>query len=221
MKQKQQNVTIKGSKDGLRLILDDRCSYNELLQEIEDKLSVNTRENKDDRFISVYLETGNRYLDHEQTETIKNLIRRKKKLVVEHIESNVISKEEAEERRKEKQISSVFRMIRSGQVLDVTGDLLLIGDVNPGGKVVATGNIYIMGVLRGIAHAGANGNPTAIIAASSMEPSQLRIANVTTRAPDGNEKADHVMECAYIDDEKNHIVVDRIQRVPWLRRTRS
>ena len=46
------------------------------------------------------------------------------------------------------------RVISSGQVFEVPGDLLLIGDVNPDGTVRAGGNIYIMGQLKGIAHAG-------------------------------------------------------------------
>ena len=217
MIQKQQHVTIKGTKDGFRLILDDRCSFDDLLEEIEDKLSVNTRQDRDDRLVPVFLEIGNRYLDPEQEQSIKDLIRKKKNLVVERIDSNVITKEEAEELRKANRIVSVARMVRSGQVLDITGDLLLLGDVNPGGKVIATGNIFIMGVLRGAAHAGCNGNSDAIIAASSMKPSQLGIADVITRAPDSSDDDDHVMECAYIDKENNDILLERIQALSWLR----
>ena len=79
---------------------------------------------------------------------------------------------------------SVAKIIRSGQVLNVTGDLLLIGDVNPGGTVIADGNIFILGALKGIAHAGFDGNTEAVIAASVMKPSQLRISDVLNRAPD-------------------------------------
>ena len=68
------------------------------------------------------------------------------------------------------------------------GDLLLIGDVNPGGTVIAGGNIFIMGALKGFAHAGCYGNDQAVIAASSMKPSQLRISDCLNRAPD-NSKA--------------------------------
>ena len=60
MVQKQPYVTIKGTKEGFTLVLDDRCSYKELLDEIEEKLSVTTRETDDERLIPVFLETGNR-----------------------------------------------------------------------------------------------------------------------------------------------------------------
>lgn len=217
MVEKQQYVTIKGTKEGFTLILDDRCSYDDLLYEIEEKLSVNTRESKDNRLVPVFLETGNRYLNQEQIDKISELVRKKKNLSVEDIHSNVITKVEAEEMHKKNRIVSVAKMIRSGQVLSITGDLLLIGDINPGAKVEATGNIFIMGVLRGIAHAGIDGNIDAVIAASRMEPSQLRISDIVTRAPDHTNDSGHDMECAYIDKEKNQIVLEKIQALPWLR----
>ena len=83
--------------------------------------------------------------------------------------------------RQEQEIVSVSRIVRSGQVLKVPGDLLLIGDVNPGGTVMAGGNIFVMGILKGIAHAGCNGNEEAVIAASSLKPSQLRIGEHINR----------------------------------------
>ena len=68
--------------------------------------------------------------------------------------------------------------LRSGQTEEYTGSLVIIGDVNAGAEVIAGGNIAILGVLRGLAHAGAGGNTNAIISANYIEPTQLRIANV-------------------------------------------
>jgi septum site-determining protein MinC len=214
---KRQNVTIKGTKDGIVLLLDDSCSYLELKKELDEKLSANQRDQVDHHLIPVKVEIGNRYLTDEQHEEIKNLIRQKKNLVVDDIESNVVTKEEVNRFRAENEVVTVARVVRSGQVLQVPGDLLLIGDVNPGGTVMAGGNIYIMGTLKGIAHAGVSGNDQAVITASSMQPSQLRISDCINRAPDrlkSNEKRE--MECAYIDD--NHqIIVDRLQVLIQLR----
>ncbi len=219
MGRKLQYVTIKGTKDGFTLILDDRCSYRELLDEIEEKLSVATREPNDNRLVPVFLETGNRYLNEEQINTISELIRKKKKLYIEQVHSNVITKAEAEKMQKENRIVKIEKMVRSGQVLEITGDLLLIGDVNPGAKVVATGNIYIMGVLRGIAHAGANGKTDAVICASKMEPSQLLIADIAARSPDELQVFNHEMEYAYIDHNLNQIRIDKLQSFTMLQQT--
>lgn len=208
---KTQNVTIKGTKDGLTLHLDDTCSYEELKQELDRKLSNSTRVQEEDKLLSVKVKVGNRYLSEDQQEELKELIRQKRNLIVDSIETNVLTKEEAERLKREGEIVSIARVIRSGQVVEVIGDLLLIGDVNPGGTVKASGNIFIMGNLKGIAHAGCEGNDEAVITASVMRPSQLRISDHINRAPDQSSDEDEkVMECAYIS-ENNQIIVDRLQ----------
>ena len=68
--------------------------------------------------------------------------------------------------------------VRSGQKVEYEGSLVILGDVNDGAEVIAGENIIILGILRGLAHAGAKGNKDAIIAASSIEAPQLRIANI-------------------------------------------
>ncbi|MFD0768183.1 septum site-determining protein MinC [Bacillus sp. CGMCC 1.60114] len=213
---KQQYVTIKGTKDGLALHLDDSCSFRELLQELDEKLSTHYYEGDGRSLIEVQVKVGNRYVTEVQQEELRTLIRNKKNLVVDSIESDVVTKEQALAWKEETEIVSVSKIVRSGQILHVKGDLLLIGDVNPGGTVIAGGNIFIIGALRGIAHAGYYGDTEAVIAASVMNPMQLRISDVTTRAPEEKEEGAEGAECAYIN-ENNYIVVDRIQLLTHLR----
>ncbi|GIN38655.1 MULTISPECIES: septum site-determining protein MinC [Heyndrickxia] len=214
---KRQNVMIKGTKEGLILHLNDQCSYLELKEELEEKLVVHHIENEESPLITVRIQVGNRYISPDQEEELKELVRNKRNLVVEEVQSNVITKESAEKMQKENEIYSVTTIVRSGQVLEVPGDLLLVGDVNPGGTAIAGGNIFIMGALKGVAHAGFNGNKDAVVAASLMMPSQIRISDCINRAPDQYGKEEqHGMECAYIDDT-NHIVIDRIQVLKHLR----
>jgi septum site-determining protein MinC len=205
-----QNVMIRGTKDGLTLHLDDSCSFSELLKELEMKLSANYQFQENDPLIAVKVHTGNRSLTEHQSEKIKELIRAKKKLVVDEITSNVITRDEAKQWKEKHEVTTVAKIVRSGQILHVPGDLLLIGDVNPGGTVTAGGNIYVMGMLKGIAHAGRDGNGEAVIVASIMKPSQLRIGEAVNRAPDEYTEQGHAMECAFID-ENNQIVVDKLQ----------
>lgn len=202
-----QLIMIKGRRDGLTLYLDDSCSFEDLLYELEQALSADHMDGEQS-MITVTVQLGNRYLHKEQEEKLRELIRSKNKLVVQAIESDVISKEEALKWKNDSEVQILTKTVRSGQVIEVTGDLLLIGDVNPGGKVMATGNVFILGNLRGIAHAGVEGNQEAVIAASYMEPVQLRIAEFLSRAPD-YEATGVYMECGYIDEEK--IVIDRLQ----------
>lgn len=214
---KWQNVTIKGTKDGLTLHLNDDCSFEDLKKELDEKLSATLLTNEDRALIPVKLETGYRYLTASQQDDLKELVRQKNHLVVEEINSQVITKEEADKQREEKGMDTLARIVRSGQVIEVPGNLLLIGDVNPGGTVKAGGNIFVMGALKGIAHAGCYGNDQAVIAASSMKPSQLRISDCLNRAPDHtNRDEKHEMECAYIDINRK-IVIDRLQGLMHLR----
>lgn len=78
----------------------------------------------------------------------------------------------------------IRRNLRSGQKIDSHGSVIVLGDVNPGSEVTAAGDIIVMGALRGIAHAGASGNDGALILASRLQPTQLRIAGVICRPPD-------------------------------------
>ncbi len=74
--------------------------------------------------------------------------------------------------------------VRSGSEIRHPGTVIILGDLNPGGIVVADGDILVWGRLRGVAHAGAQGNRECLIMALQMEPTQLRIADAVARAPE-------------------------------------
>jgi septum site-determining protein MinC len=74
--------------------------------------------------------------------------------------------------------------VRSGMDIRHQGNVIIMGDVNPGGEIFAAGDIIVWGRLRGIAHAGYPNNPQCLIMALQMEPTQLRIADRVARAPE-------------------------------------
>ena len=69
----------------------------------------------------------------------------------------------------------IRRTLRSGYRISFMGHVTVIGDVNPGAEIVAGGDIVVWGKLRGVVHAGADGNDDAVICALDLEPTQLRI----------------------------------------------
>lgn len=209
MLDKKQFITIKGTKEGLTLFVDDSCTFEHALNELREKIHA-SRPKHDEPVVSVKVKLGNRYVQEEQKEILRKIIAEDERFTIDSIVSDVVRRDEALQWQEASEVKTVNRIIRSGQVLEVTGDLLLIGDVNPGGKVVSTGNIYIMGRLNGIAHAGINGDKQAFITASYMKPSQLRIADYISRAPD-YESDGVYMECGLIDEEQDKIVIDRLQ----------
>ena len=74
--------------------------------------------------------------------------------------------------------------LRSGDHLQVDGSVLVLGDVNPGARVSAKGDVRVWGRLRGIAHAGQDGDTSARVVALQLRPLQLRIAGAVARGPE-------------------------------------
>jgi septum site-determining protein MinC len=68
--------------------------------------------------------------------------------------------------------------LRGGQALHHAGNIVVVGDVNPGTELVATGDIVVFGRLLGVAHAGAQGDSEAKVYALQLHATQLRIASV-------------------------------------------
>lgn len=95
--------------------------------------------------------------------------------------------------------------VRSGVILDHQGHLIVFGDVNPGAEVRATGNIVVLGRLRGTAHAGI-GQDVGFILALRLEPQQLRVGRKVARAADSDTPANEA-EIAYCTGDQ--IVVER------------
>ncbi len=77
----------------------------------------------------------------------------------------------------------VHRTLRSGFKISHHGHVIVLGDVNPGAEVIAGGNVVIWGRLRGVVHAGAEGNEESVVCALDMNPPQLRIAGLVSIPP--------------------------------------
>ena len=75
----------------------------------------------------------------------------------------------------------INQTLRSGQTVSSEGNIVVIGDANPGSEIIARGDVTVWGVLGGIAHAGSKGNVNACIRALKMNAIQLRIANLYAR----------------------------------------
>lgn len=94
----------------------------------------------------------------------------------------------------------IQRSLRSGQSIQYSGNVVIMGDVNPGAEVIASGNIVVMGFFKGVAHAGATGDESATITAFRLQPTQLRIAGHITRPPDEETATPEIPEIARIKD---------------------
>ncbi|MGD0397518.1 MAG: septum site-determining protein MinC [Syntrophobacteraceae bacterium] len=89
---------------------------------------------------------------------------------------------------------------RSGVRIVSPSDCVVLGDVNPGAEIIAEGDVVVFGALRGIAHAGAGGERAARIWALSIEPHQIRIADLVAVPPEGVKPVAPRFEVAEIQD---------------------
>jgi septum site-determining protein MinC len=189
------HITIKGIKEGLVFLLDDQCDFITLLDELNAKLDKHVQQFTGP-IVHIFIKLGARQLEEEDKERIRLILRRQGNLIIQSIESDAPEVDPTL-----KMVPSLHTMsgiIRSGQTMEFEGHLLLLGDVNPGGTVRCTGDVYVLGALRGTVHAGVEGNQDAIIAASLMKPTQLRIADVISRPPDEWISVEPLMEYAFL-----------------------
>ncbi|MBN6186513.1 septum site-determining protein MinC [Aneurinibacillus sp. BA2021] len=201
MTKTKQKVVIKGTKEGLVFLLDDACSFDELLEELQEKIEKSHQQILAGPIISIQIRLGMRYVTGQQEQKIRDILKRRGNLVVRAIESEVITKEEALRDKLASQVRVYARTVRSGQVIRHEGDLLLLGDINSGALVMCTGSIFVLGAVRGSAHAGCDGNQKCIVAAHQMFPAQVRIAGLIHASTDERDPEQMTnMEFAYVSE---------------------
>ncbi len=74
----------------------------------------------------------------------------------------------------------IGRTLRSGTRIEYPGNIVVLGDVNPGAEVVANGSIIVWGRVRGVVHAGVGGDTSACVCGLDLSAAQIRIGGVTT-----------------------------------------
>lgn len=224
----ENKVTFKGTVNGLTIILPADGGFEEVFRQVDEKLATAGRFFKG---ASLAVKYRGRKLSADEEHAVMHLL-------VEKSGADItgISEEEAEApssradmpekpgKRNEIKKFLYFRgiddgptrfyrgTVRSGQLVNYEGNVVVIGDVNPGGVVEAAGNVVVVGNLRGIVHAGSDGNKEAVVVALCLKPTQLRIADVITRSPDEQDAkgGQFVPEIAFVKD--NAVYIERFLR---------
>jgi septum site-determining protein MinC len=230
----QAKVVFKGVGQEVRVILDPLASFSEIERELEEHLE------RSGRFFAgaaVTLEVGARQLRDDHLQQIRQTLSTYG-LTIAEIRASladsvrpsppppftsppsistaavpIVTRLESlpEDRELAPNNARLIKgPLRSGQRVYAEDNLVVFGDVNPGAELIAGGDIMVMGVLRGVAHAGVPDNSAAVIAALSLKPTQLRIGHFISRSPEFQEKHDTGPEIARVDTEQ--IVIDSFPR---------
>lgn len=176
-------IVIKGNKEGLYAVISMNKfrDFDEMLEALTDKL---TKGKKFYRGCTLKITTELKYI------TDREMIKLKDLLFDQFLIKDCVFEDKEEKSNKvfsgiyEGRTKFLRKTIRSGQSVNYTGNVVIVGDVNPGAEVFAGGNIIVLGTLKGHVHAGFGGNDKAIIAAFNLQPEILQIADIMTRSPD-------------------------------------
>ena len=180
-------IIIKGNKEGLNAVINMNhfSDFDDMLESLIDKLS---KGKKFYRGSTLKITTELKYINERESRRLKDI------LFDEFLISDCIFEDQEDSTGKvfngiyEGKTKFLRKTIRSGQSINYPGNIVIVGDVNPGAEIFAAGNIIVLGTLRGLAHAGTNGNEKAIIAAFKLEPQILQIGNLVTRSPEDEAK---------------------------------
>lgn len=182
-------VMLKSNKYGINLILDGHMDFEELLKCILDKFKESEGFFKDARMAISF--EGRKLTQEEEFQIIETITDNTSVNIICILDNDALKEElirQKIERFEEEQAGKTGEFykgtLRSGQVLDCESSIIILGDINPGAKVISKGNIVVLGSLKGNAYAGANGNDQAFVAALLMDPIQIKIGDVIARSAD-------------------------------------
>lgn len=217
----QNIVTIKGREDGLEIFMDEKATYPAVREELMQKLRKNSDFFRDS---STKVTVRGKKLSPAQQFEIKRVFSMdfgihdmvfvgsgngegNGALNVEKpvpLNGKKAPKGDAELVSNgyfDAQSIFINNTVRSGQRIECEGDIVVLGDVNPGGEVIAGGSIAVFGRLRGLAHAGCSGREDVCVAALNMCPKQLRLSGRVVTFPNEREAVEDA-EVAELKDGK-------------------
>ena len=184
-----QSVVIKANNFGIIVVLDPAPDFQTIKQMVADKFKESAK------FLgeaTMALSFDGRELSEEEQRELLDIIVTNSNLKI----ACLIDKDPEREEYFQKTLTDKLLELdaktgqfykgnlRSGQVLEFETSVVILGDVNPGAKILSKGNIIIIGALKGNAVAGAAGNDKAFVLALNMKPMQIRIGDVMARSSD-------------------------------------
>ena len=184
-----QAVVIKSNKYGINLVLDKNMPFQELLTAIKEKFLESEKFFKDAKMAISF--EGRALTQEEEYQIIETITENTSISII-----CIVDNDESHADMVKQQIDAYYDSVagregefyrgtlRSGQVLESVSSVVIVGDVNPGAKIISQGNIVVLGALKGNAYAGAAGDSNCFIVALEMDPIQIQIGDILAKSPD-------------------------------------
>lgn len=210
------SVIIKGNKYGITVILDPELPFAELKEAVAEKFRDSTKFFGNAQMAASF--EGRKLTKEEEKELLD--------VIAENSDFRIICVIDADQEKEElfkKSLNARLNelstqngqfykgTLRSGQVLEAENSIVVLGDVNPGAKVISKGNVIVLGALKGTIFAGASGNESAFVAALEMTPMQIRIGDIVARSEDSkSKKVEKEAKIAFV--EEGYIYMEPLNR---------
>ena len=195
------NISIQTKKENVVLKIEEEAELKQITMELKKRIPELKKLYQDDT-TPIFI-TG-KVLKNKEMEQIQELIKKEIPVEVEFDSPKILGLHGIKKTFSKEIATSETKFhrgpLRSGQKIEYEGSLVILGDVNAGAEVLAGENIVVLGILRGMAHAGAKGNKEAIIAAAAIEAPQIRIANMIKEL-EKSEIEEDIKTCAYVNEE--------------------
>ncbi len=183
-------LRISSTRDEIKIVINSSAKYDEILEEFKTKLPrIKKYYDKAKKPMRIM---GKALMENERI-AIRSILRPEIDEKISFGEDSEVLGLHAIKRTFESSVEVsetkfIRGNLRSGQREEFSGSIAILGDLNYGAEVVAGDNIIVTGRIRGVAHAGANGNKKAIITANSIDATQVRISNIVKEIPDNDYK---------------------------------
>lgn len=179
-------IRISSTKDEIRITVNAATEFDEVLEEFRSKLP-RIKKYYEKNKLPIHI-VGKALKENEQT-AVRTVLKPEIDTKITFGEASEVLGLHAIKRTFESSVETsetkfIRGNLRSGQREEFSGSIAILGDLNYGAEVIAGENIIVTGKIRGLAHAGANGNKKAIISANSIEPTQVRISNILKEIPE-------------------------------------
>ncbi len=212
------SVVIKGNKYGIVVQMDKNISFAQLKEDLAEKF----------KSASKFFDKANMAISFEGRRLNSDEEREVLQIIADNSQLNivcVIDNDEMKEKMFKKAVEDRLEelsahtgqfykgTLRSGQMLESESSIIILGDINPGAKVIAKGNIIVLGSLKGTVYAGANGNEDAFVVALEMAPIQIRIGDTIARCNESGTKIKPISPdtmIAFVEDE--NIYIERLDK---------
>ena len=167
------NLSVKGYSDRIELVFLKDTDINTVKEELS-KLSEEEKNFfTDDNAAISYSGTE---FSYDEEIKLEKIIRKNFGRNISFIKKQRLSREKIRYSLNENEniCKIIEKSLRSGDEVSFEGDVIVYGDVNPGAKITAQGNITIIGALRGSAWIKTKGR----VYATYMSPSQIKIGKI-------------------------------------------